>query len=129
MDYRGGMITAEDATSSFNNTKIFPDNGVIVKNKSVGAMDVTYFDLDALPEFVNSTGAVMDYIGTGPKIVKLLKLLSKDAVLFFELKNVPMIFLLQLIQHYQKCKGGFLDLRGKGTVDVGMGNQSQICLK
>lgn len=73
VDYRGGMITAEDATSSFNNKKIFPDNGVILKNKSVGAMDVTYFDLDALPEFVNSTGAVMDYIGTGPKIVKLLE--------------------------------------------------------
>lgn len=70
--FRGAMISAERADSRRMAPKPEPDNGVIISNKSVGAMTVTYFDLDAMPDVLSSTGTVIDYIGTGPRVVRLI---------------------------------------------------------
>ena len=73
VDYRGAMISAELPNSTRSNPKPEPDNGLIISNKKVGAMTVTYFNLETLPEVVSSTGNVLDYIGTGPKVIRLLQ--------------------------------------------------------
>ena len=73
VDFRGAMISAEQPNSRKASPKPEADNGLIIKNKSVGSMTVTYFELKALPEFVSSTGNVLDYIGTGPKVIRLTR--------------------------------------------------------
>lgn len=73
IDYLAGMITAEQPTSTKDSPKPLPDNGVILANKSLGVIELTYFDTDALPEFVDSPGGVIPYLGAGPKVLLLVE--------------------------------------------------------
>lgn len=73
VDFRGAMISAEQITSRASSPKPEPDNGVTISNKKIGSMTVTYFELTALPEVVSTTGKVITYIGTGPRVVRLVQ--------------------------------------------------------
>jgi hypothetical protein len=73
VDYRGALITEEELTSTNARPLPLPDNGVTVDSNRIENMTVTYFDLSMLPEVVATNGAVVEYIGVGPKEIRLIQ--------------------------------------------------------
>lgn len=72
VDVRPGFITDETATTSAikgSNTGT-PNNGVIVDNNGVTQLNVVFFNIDAMPR--DSDGNVIDYLGVGPPVIKLI---------------------------------------------------------
>lgn len=71
----GAYITEQLITTSHTETASSnePVNGVPVGTTKVQGINVIPFELDRLPEQVDTNGEVIPYIGSGPKVVRLLK--------------------------------------------------------
>lgn len=72
VDVRPGFITDETATTTaVKGSKTgTPDNGVVVDNNGVTQLNVVFFNIDAMPR--DSDGKVIDYLGVGPPVIKLI---------------------------------------------------------
>lgn len=72
VDVRPGFITDETVTSStVKGTKTASsNNGVVVDNNGVTQLNVVFFNIDAMPR--DSNGHVIDYLGVGSPVIKLL---------------------------------------------------------
>lgn len=71
----GAYITEQDISTPHTSTtgSNDPVNGVPVGSTKVQGINVIPFELDRLPEQVDFDGDVIDYIGSGPKVVRLIK--------------------------------------------------------
>lgn len=73
IDYRPAFLTDEEATASAikGSHTGTTDNGIKIENSGVVQMRVFFFNFDALPTDAD-TDSVMDYLGVGPKILRLV---------------------------------------------------------
>jgi hypothetical protein len=73
VDYRPAFITDEQAISSAikNSHTGTSDNGVMIQGQDIKQLKVVFFNFDALPHDAGKN--VMDYIGVGTPIIRLVK--------------------------------------------------------
>ena len=71
--FRPGFITDQPtgATRGNNLTTSETTNGLVMKNGSLRAIRVIFFDEDALPSS-SPGGALIDYLGVGPRIIQMI---------------------------------------------------------
>jgi Flp pilus assembly pilin Flp len=72
IDFRPAFITDEQAISSAvkNSHTGTSDNGIMIQGNDIKQLKVVFFNFDALPR--DPGGNVIDYLGTGPKLVRLV---------------------------------------------------------
>ena len=70
IDFRPGFITNETSAATKSASDATGDNGFIVHSNLVEQVKVIFFDEDALPS--TTDGEVGDYLGVGPKIMRLI---------------------------------------------------------
>jgi hypothetical protein len=75
VDFKGALISNEETSSTKATPRVVPQNGVTLtgNGRSVQAITVMYFNLSALPEVISTNGNVVSYIGSGPKVVRLVE--------------------------------------------------------
>jgi hypothetical protein len=73
IDFRPAFITDEQAVSTaIKGSKTgTSDNGIWMQGNDIKQLKVVFFNADALPR--DAGGNVIDYLGTGPKIVRLVR--------------------------------------------------------
>ena len=73
IDFRASFITDEQAiNTAIKGSKTgTPDNGVMIQGQDIKQLKVVFFHFDALPRDVG--GNVIDYLGTGAKIVRMVR--------------------------------------------------------
>jgi hypothetical protein len=71
----GAFITEQSPTTNGGSTASSnePTNGVVEGTTKIEGISVIPFELDRLPAQADFSGDVIDYIGAGPKIVRLIK--------------------------------------------------------
>lgn len=77
IDVRPAFITDQQPVSgAVKNSNpaqngVTPDNGVSIANNGITSLKVVFFNSDAMPRDTN--GNVIDYLGVGPKVTRLVK--------------------------------------------------------
>ena len=73
IDFRPAFITDEQAISSaIKGSKTgTSDNGIMIQGNDIKQLKVVFFNYDALPR--DAGGNVIDYLGTGQRIIRLVK--------------------------------------------------------
>jgi Flp pilus assembly protein TadG len=73
VDIRPGFITDETVTNATikGTHTATSDNGVTVANNGITILKVVFFNINAMP--TDATGHVIDYLGVGPPIVRLVQ--------------------------------------------------------
>jgi Putative Flp pilus-assembly TadE/G-like len=70
IDFRAGFITSETEFATKASSDATDDNGLITHANLVSQVKVIFFNQNALPS--STDGAVSDYLGVGPKILRLI---------------------------------------------------------
>lgn len=73
--FAAAYITEQLPTTNKGNTASSnePDNGVVIGTTKVQGITVIPFEMSRLPEQIDYDGEVIPYIGSGPKVVRLLQ--------------------------------------------------------
>ncbi len=72
-DFMGAFITNESTTAALGSSNASGGNGLSTSSNKLSYLRVVYFRLDAMPDLVVSDGETSPYIGTGPKVVRLVE--------------------------------------------------------
>jgi hypothetical protein len=71
--WRAVFITDESVNASKGSSDATESNGVEVGSSKMTSLTVFQFDIDQLPEVVDTGGETMPYMGAGPKVVRLVR--------------------------------------------------------
>lgn len=73
IDFRAVFVTDESGTATNGASNATTQNGLMTTSTKLTALQVVAFSVKALPDSVSSNGSGIPYLGTGPRLIRLVE--------------------------------------------------------